>query len=64
MSPLMIVMEDLLNDKEQLRQKQIQMMEYATALPFGLGSDAHEYDDAFSQILLQLKKYVFKLNSG
>lgn len=57
MTAIFDAMISVLNDPEELRRRQLNMMKYATRLTMGLGLDAHEYDDAFAGALKLLELY-------
>ncbi|CAB9526593.1 expressed unknown protein [Seminavis robusta] len=44
-------MKRVLNNPQELARRQTKMKEYATLFTFGLGVDAHKYDDAFRHTL-------------
>ena len=55
MTPLMDEMLEVLQNPVELERRRQAMSEYAVRLFYGLGRDAHVYNDAFSQILYQLE---------
>jgi hypothetical protein len=62
-SSLRMTMLDLLENKpDEIRQRQLNMKEYAMAFSFGLGEDAHRYNDAFARIVRVLKQYIDDLD--
>ena len=54
-------MEAILKEPQELHRRQRNMAKYAKRFTYGLGMDAYAYDDAFSQILLELQRYVESL---
>mmetsp|Transcript_24289 Transcript_24289/g.27170 ORF Transcript_24289/g.27170 Transcript_24289/m.27170 type:complete len:140 (-) Transcript_24289:236-655(-) len=55
MTPLIDEMLEVLQNPVELERRRQAMSEYAVRLVYGLGRDAHVYNDAFSQILYQLE---------
>mmetsp|Transcript_31043 Transcript_31043/g.51282 ORF Transcript_31043/g.51282 Transcript_31043/m.51282 type:complete len:157 (-) Transcript_31043:1-471(-) len=49
--------EALMANTTELRRKQVNLMKHAPMFSFGLGHDAHIYDDAFHRILLAMGHY-------
>ena len=49
---------NILNNATLLRQMQLSLMKYAPLFSWGMGSDAHVYEDAFTELLKVLKQYV------
>jgi Exostosin family len=45
-------------EPEEIRQRQLQMKKYALAFTFGLGNDAHRYNDVFSRIIRAIKSLI------
>jgi len=60
-SPMFNTMEAILKEPQELHRRQRNMAKYAKRFTYGLGMDAYAYDDAFSQILLELQRYVESL---
>ena len=54
------VEEYLVNRTDDIRQKQLNMRQYALAFSIGLGQDAHRYDDGFARLIRQIKHYLDK----
>jgi len=54
-SGIMTAMERVLNNPEELRRRRLAMMKYAMSFTYGMGEDAHVYEDAFSKILSVLE---------
>lgn len=55
-SSLRLTMEDLLlNRPDEIRRRQLEMQRVAVSFSYGLGEDAHRYEDAFSRIIRTLK---------
>jgi hypothetical protein len=61
LTSILTAIESILNNPKELRRRQLNLMSYAPRFTYGLGLDAHKYDDAFSQIMRQLERYVSKL---
>jgi hypothetical protein len=61
LTSILTAIESILNNPKELRRRQLNLMSYAPRLTYGLGLDAHKYDDAFSQIMRQLERYASKL---
>jgi hypothetical protein len=58
-SSLRTTMHDMLiNGKDDIRRRQLKMKEVALAFSYGLGKDAHRYNDAFARIIRALRHYV------
>ena len=57
-SGIIKAMESILADPAELRRRQLAMMRYAVAFTYGMGKDAHQYDDAFAHILKALRYYL------
>ena len=57
MTPMFRMMEQVLADPEEIARRQRNMMKYLTLFTFGLGRDAHRYDDAFAAIMHRLERY-------
>jgi len=51
------VVEELLANPEELKRKQLSLMKNAHKLSFGLGLDAHKYDDMFQRTLQAMGQY-------
>jgi phosphatidylserine decarboxylase len=51
-------MEAILNNEEELRRRQRAMMKASVTFSYGMGYDAHKYDDAFSHILKAIRYYL------
>jgi hypothetical protein len=61
-SGILRTMESILADPLELRRRQLAMMKASVAFTYGMGKDAHQYDDAFAHILKALRYYLdFKL---
>lgn len=61
-SGIMKTMELILANPTELRKRQLAMMKYALGFTYGMGQDAHQYDDAFAHILKAIRYYLeFKL---
>ena len=52
------ISEFLANRTDEIRERQQNMRPYGLAFSFGLGRDAHRYDDGFARIVRQLKYYL------
>jgi hypothetical protein len=50
-SSILTTMEEILADPQEVARRQRNMMAVAPLLTFGLGQDAHVYDDAFARIM-------------
>jgi hypothetical protein len=54
-------MEDLLlNRPDEIRERQLRMKEVALAFTFGLGDDAHRYNDGFARTIRVLSTHVVR----
>lgn len=60
-SAVQTVVEELLANPQKLKQKQLRLMENAPKLAYGLGLDAHKYDDVFHRILKAMAQYSASL---
>ena len=58
MTPMFDAMESVFNNPQELHRRQQNMMRLVTKFTFGLGPDAHRFDDAFSLVMVELKKYM------
>jgi hypothetical protein len=54
----MKTMELILANPAELRKRQLAMMKYALGFTYGMGNDAHQYDDAFAHILKAIRFYL------
>ena len=55
--------EKLLANTTELQRRQVHLMENAPKFAFGLGIEAHKYDDMFARILRAMGQYSAKLSS-
>ena len=46
------------HEPEEIRRRQLQMKEVALAFSYGLGNDAHRYNDAFARIIRAIKSMI------
>jgi hypothetical protein len=56
-------MKDTVKDKSDLKRRQEKLRAFAMMFSYGLGLDAHVYDDAFQQILRTLDGYLASVSS-
>ena len=56
MTPMLKAMEQVLADPQDVARRQRNMMKYITLFTFGLGKDAHRYDDAFAALMRTLER--------
>ena len=50
------MLELLKNRPDEIRRRQLNMKKAAIAFTFGMGSDAHRYNDAFARVIRGLKR--------
>lgn len=55
-------MQDLLANPSQLREMQLNMMNHASKVAFGLGPNAHLYNDSFAETLRMIRYYLDELD--
>ena len=61
MSHIMPYLENLLLNPSEILQRQIALQYYAPLLTWGMGNDAHLYEDSFTELLKSLKDYLLVL---
>eukprot|EP00804_Cyclotella_cryptica_P013472 CCRYP_005185-RA/>CCRYP_005185-RA protein AED:0.07 eAED:0.07 QI:118/1/1/1/0.66/0.5/4/41/530 len=52
------VLEALFENPNEIRRRQIYLMKYASSFSYGMGENAHRYQDAFYKILQSLKFHL------
>ncbi|KAL3923063.1 MAG: hypothetical protein SGILL_001870 [Bacillariaceae sp.] len=57
-------LEPFLNNTAAIRQKQEALRNEVIKLMYGLGPDAHRYEDAFAQLIRQLRRYLDDYNDS
>jgi hypothetical protein len=52
------VLEALFENPRGIRRRQINLMKYASSFSYGMGENAHKYEDAFHKILRSLQFHL------
>ena len=53
-------MEQLMLDQTALKKKQLAMKKWSISFRYGVGTDAHQYEDSFALIIRSLREYLDK----
>jgi len=58
LGPIKPFLENLLKNETDLIRRRLEMKKVAPLMTFGVGRDAHKYEDSFSQMMRDIKDYL------